>query len=66
MMHVVVTSTDCTAVQHISIAKSFGRINNYTINPSQEILAIGVSNILGPFIGAFPAVSLRLQICPGF
>ncbi|TLD39523.1 sulfate permease-like protein [Venturia nashicola] len=40
---------------HISIAKSFGRINNYTIDPSQEILAIGVTNVLGPFIGAFPA-----------
>ncbi|KAE9964397.1 hypothetical protein EG328_010485 [Venturia inaequalis] len=42
-------------IEHISIAKSFGRINNYTIDPSQEILAIGVSNVLGPFIGAFPA-----------
>ncbi|QDS67690.1 hypothetical protein FKW77_005342 [Venturia effusa] len=42
-------------IEHISIAKSFGRINNYTIDPSQEILAIGVSNALGPFLGAFPA-----------
>lgn len=58
----VMTSTDYTPFQHISIAKSFGRINNYTIDPSQEILAIGVSNVLGPFIGAFPAVSLHLRI----
>ena len=42
-------------IEHISIAKSFGRINNYTINPSQEILAVGVTNVLGPFLGAYPA-----------
>ncbi|KAI9669742.1 MAG: Sulfate permease 2 [Alyxoria varia] len=42
-------------IEHISIAKSFGRINNYTINPSQELLAIGVTNLLGPFLGAYPA-----------
>ena len=42
-------------IEHISIAKSFGRINNYTINPSQEMLAIGVTNLLGPFLGAYPA-----------
>lgn len=42
-------------IEHISIAKSFGRINNYTIDPSQEMLAIGVTNLLGPFLGAYPA-----------
>ena len=42
-------------IEHISIAKSFGRINNYTINPSQELLAIGITNLLGPFLGAYPA-----------
>lgn len=42
-------------IEHISIAKSFGRINNYTINPSQELVAIGVTNLLGPFLGAYPA-----------
>jgi sodium-independent sulfate anion transporter 11 len=42
-------------IEHISISKSFGRINNYTINPSQELVAIGVSNLLGPFLGAYPA-----------
>jgi len=42
-------------IEHISIAKSFGRINNNTINPSQELLAIGVTNLLGPFLGAYPA-----------
>ncbi|KAK5277255.1 Photosystem I iron-sulfur center, partial [Cryomyces antarcticus] len=42
-------------IEHISIAKSFGRVNNYTIDPSQELVAIGVSNLLGPFLGAYPA-----------
>ena len=42
-------------IEHIAISKSFGRINNYTINPSQELVAIGVTNILGPFLGGYPA-----------
>jgi len=42
-------------IEHIAIAKSFGRVNNYIINPSQELVAIGVTNILGPFLGAYPA-----------
>ena len=42
-------------IEHIAISKSFGRVNNYTINPSQEFVAIGVSNLLGPFLGAYPA-----------
>ena len=44
-----------TLIEHIAIAKSFGRVNNYTINPSQELVAIGVTNLLGPFLGAYPA-----------
>jgi sodium-independent sulfate anion transporter 11 len=42
-------------IEHISIAKSFGRVNNYTINPSQELVAIGVTNLLAPFLGGYPA-----------
>ncbi|KAI0023404.1 sulfate permease 2 [Xylariomycetidae sp. FL0641] len=42
-------------IEHIAISKSFGRINNYTIHPSQELTAIGFSNIFGPFLGAYPA-----------
>lgn len=42
-------------IEHISIAKSFGRINNYTIDPSQEMIAIGVTNLLSPFLGGYPA-----------
>ncbi|KAI1339892.1 sulfate permease [Xylariaceae sp. FL0016] len=42
-------------IEHIAISKSFGRINNYTINPSQELVAIGFTNVWGPFLGAYPA-----------
>jgi len=42
-----------TAFQAIS--KSFGRVNNYTIQPSQELIAIGITNIFAPFFGAYPA-----------
>ncbi|KXT15073.1 hypothetical protein AC579_1506 [Pseudocercospora musae] len=42
-------------IEHISISKSFGRVNNYVIDPSQELVAIGVTNLLGPFVGAYPA-----------
>lgn len=42
-------------IEHISIAKSFGRVNNYTINPSQEMVAIGVTNLLAPFLGGYPS-----------
>ena len=42
-------------IEHIAISKSFGRVNNYTIDPSQEMIAIGVTNLLGPFLGAYPA-----------
>lgn len=42
-------------VEHVAIAKSFGRVNNYTIDPSQEMVAIGVTNIIGPFLGGYPS-----------
>lgn len=42
-------------IEHIAISKSFGRVNNYTIDPSQEFVAIGVTNLLGPFLGGYPA-----------
>ncbi|KAH9905743.1 sulfate permease 2 [Xylariomycetidae sp. FL2044] len=42
-------------IEHIAISKSFGRINNYSIVPSQELVAVGFTNIFGPFLGAYPA-----------
>lgn len=42
-------------LEHIAISKSFGRINNYVINPSQELVAVGFTNVFGPFLGGYPA-----------
>lgn len=42
-------------IEHIAISKSFGRINNYIIDPSQELVAVGFTNVIGPFLGAYPA-----------
>ncbi|KAJ3768151.1 sulfate transporter family-domain-containing protein [Lentinula raphanica] len=42
-------------LEHIAISKSFGRVNNYKINPNQELIAIGVTNTVGSCFGAYPA-----------
>ena len=40
-------------IEHIAIAKAMGRLYNYTINPSQEIVALGVANMMSPFVGGY-------------
>ncbi|KIJ14879.1 hypothetical protein PAXINDRAFT_176667 [Paxillus involutus ATCC 200175] len=42
-------------LEHIAIAKSFGRVNGYKINPNQELIAIGVANTIGSVFHAYPA-----------
>ncbi|PKI84595.1 hypothetical protein MVES1_001690 [Malassezia vespertilionis] len=42
-------------LEHIAIAKSFGRVNSYKINPNQELVAIGVTNLVGPCFGGYAA-----------
>lgn len=42
-------------LEHIAISKSFGRLNNYKINPNQELIAIGVTNLVGPCFGGYAA-----------
>lgn len=42
-------------LEHIAISKSFGRINDYIINPNQEIIAIGLTNAFASFFGAYPS-----------
>ncbi|EJD44033.1 sulfate permease, partial [Auricularia subglabra TFB-10046 SS5] len=42
-------------LEHIAIAKSFGRLNGYKINPNQELVAIGVTNTVGTCFAAYPA-----------
>lgn len=42
-------------LEHIAISKSFGRINDYKIVPDQELVAIGVTNLVGTIFHAYPA-----------
>jgi sodium-independent sulfate anion transporter 11 len=49
------TSIIVLLIEHIAISKSFGRINNYIIDPSQELVALGFTNTFGPFLGGYPA-----------
>jgi sodium-independent sulfate anion transporter 11 len=42
-------------LEHVAIAKSFGRINDYKVNESQELIAIGITNVIGSFFNAYPA-----------
>lgn len=48
-------STVVLLLEHISISKSFGRVNDYKIVPDQELIAIGVTNVVGTFFSAYPA-----------
>lgn len=48
-------STILLVLEHCSIAKSFGRLNGYKINPNQELIAIGVNNTLGTLFNAYPS-----------
>ena len=48
-------STVVLLLEHIAIAKSFGRVNDYKIVPDQELIAIGVTNVIGTFFNAYPA-----------
>ena len=38
----------------IAIAQSFSRKNNYKINPSQELIALGLANAANSFVSGFP------------
>lgn len=42
-------------LEHVAIAKSFGRLNDYIINPNQEFIAIGIANVVGSFFSSYPA-----------
>lgn len=40
-------------IEHIAIAKAMGRLYDYTIAPSQEIVALGAANMFSPFVGGY-------------
>ncbi|XP_076444459.1 sodium-independent sulfate anion transporter-like isoform X2 [Babylonia areolata] len=41
-------------VESIAIGKAFARVNNYKIDATQELLAIGAANILSAFVHSYP------------
>ncbi|RAR14062.1 sulfate permease [Stemphylium lycopersici] len=49
-------------VEHIAIAKNFGRKHNYTVIPSQEMIAQGAANILSPFVGGYVCTAVFYYI----
>lgn len=40
-------------IEHIAIAKNFGKQFGYRVVPSQEMMAQGTANMLGPFLGGY-------------
>ncbi|KAJ3057928.1 hypothetical protein HDU98_005927, partial [Podochytrium sp. JEL0797] len=42
-------------LEHIAVVKTYGRVNGYSTNSNQEIVAIGLTNFLGSFVGGYPA-----------
>jgi solute carrier family 26 (sodium-independent sulfate anion transporter), member 11 len=55
LLQEVPVATIVMLIEHISIAKEFGRINNYSINSNSEFLAVGCTNIIGSLVGAYAA-----------
>lgn len=49
-----------TALEHLALARSFGRINGYTIDPSQEMVYLGVANLVNGVMGGM-AVGGNIQ-----
>ncbi|XP_076791476.1 sodium-independent sulfate anion transporter isoform X3 [Arvicanthis niloticus] len=58
-------------LESIAVAKSFASQNNYHIDANQELLAIGLTNVLGSLISAYPvtgsfgrtAVNAQTGVC---
>ncbi|RDA85401.1 hypothetical protein CP532_1946 [Ophiocordyceps camponoti-leonardi (nom. inval.)] len=40
-------------IEHIAIAKSMGKLYGYSVDPSQETVALGAANFLSPFVGGY-------------
>ncbi|XP_074081078.1 sodium-independent sulfate anion transporter isoform X3 [Macrotis lagotis] len=58
-------------LESITIAKTFASQNNYHIDSNQELLAIGLTNLLGSFVSSYPvtgsfgrtAVNAQTGVC---
>jgi len=51
----LITVTFILILEHVAIAKSFGRINDYKVNESQELIAIGITNVIGSLFNGYPS-----------
>lgn len=58
-------------LETVAIAKAFASQNNYRIDPNQELLAMGLTNLLGSFVSSYPvtgsfgrtAVNAQTGVC---
>ncbi|XP_077184318.1 sodium-independent sulfate anion transporter [Paroedura picta] len=58
-------------LETVAIAKAFASQNNYQIDPDQELLAMGFTNLLGSFVSSYPvtgsfgrtAVNAQTGVC---
>lgn len=41
-------------IEAIAVGKTFAQLNGYEIDPTQELRSIGLANVLGSFVGAYP------------
>ncbi len=41
-------------MESISVAKAFARRNKYSVSPDQELISLGMANIVGSFFKAYP------------
>uniref|UniRef100_A0A667Z293 Sodium-independent sulfate anion transporter n=1 Tax=Myripristis murdjan TaxID=586833 RepID=A0A667Z293_9TELE len=57
-------------LESIAIAKAFASQNDYRINANQELFAIGLTNIMGSFVSAYPVTGsfgrcvCSFSVCP--
>ncbi|KAJ3075502.1 hypothetical protein HDU99_001521, partial [Rhizoclosmatium hyalinum] len=42
-------------LEHIAVVKTYGRVNGYFTDNNQEVVAIGLTNLVASFVGGFPA-----------
>ncbi|KUJ17117.1 uncharacterized protein LY89DRAFT_72407 [Mollisia scopiformis] len=42
------------SIEHVALAKAFGNEHEYSINQSQELFSLGITNLVNSFFGALP------------
>jgi sodium-independent sulfate anion transporter 11 len=44
-------------IEVIAVGKAFGRKNGYNVDANQELYALGIANVLGSFVSAYPVTA---------